>query len=143
LAQLARDVASGGAGGVVRVPRPHGKTAFAIMVAPLALDAGLEVGRRRSRETLFVIHDPLQRLPPAPQLVAEMFGLSLGSATLVAALAAGGDLKDYAERAGISMNTVRFHLKTAYARTGVHRQADLVRLVIAALRDLGDHRQEN
>jgi DNA-binding CsgD family transcriptional regulator len=41
------------------------------------------------------------------------------------------------------MNTVRFHLKTAYARTGVHRQADLVRLVIAALRDLGDHRQEN
>jgi DNA-binding CsgD family transcriptional regulator len=72
-----------------------------------------------------------------------MFRLPLGSATLVAALAAGDDLKDYAERAGISMNTVRFHLKTAYARTGVHRPSDLVRLVIGALRDLGDHRREN
>jgi DNA-binding CsgD family transcriptional regulator len=38
------------------------------------------------------------------------------------------------------MNTVRYHLKTAYARTGVGRQSELVRLVIAALRDLSDHR---
>jgi DNA-binding CsgD family transcriptional regulator len=40
------------------------------------------------------------------------------------------------------MNTVRFHLKTAYSRTGVHRQADLVRLVTAALRDIADHREK-
>jgi DNA-binding CsgD family transcriptional regulator len=76
-----------------------------------------------------------------PQLVAELFGLPLGSATLLAALAAGEELKDYAERAGISMNTVRFHLKTAYARTGAKRQSELVRLITAALRDLADHRE--
>jgi DNA-binding CsgD family transcriptional regulator len=99
-------------------------------------------GRRRSRGTLFVIHDPLSLSPPVPQLVAEMFGLPLGSATILAALAAGVELKDYAERAGISMNTVRFHLKTAYSRTGVHRQSDLVRLVTAALRDIADHREK-
>jgi DNA-binding CsgD family transcriptional regulator len=69
-----------------------------------------------------------------------LFRLPLGSATMLAALAAGEDLKDYAERAGISMNTVRFHLKTAYARTGIRRQSELVRLVTAALRDLADHR---
>jgi DNA-binding CsgD family transcriptional regulator len=72
-----------------------------------------------------------------------MFGLPIGSATIVAALAAGEDLKDYAERSGISTNTVRFHLKTAYARTGVHRQSDLVRLVTAALRDMSDHREKS
>jgi len=38
------------------------------------------------------------------------------------------------------MNTVRYHLKTAYARIGVKRQSELVRLVTAALRDLTDHR---
>ncbi len=143
LAQLVRDVASGGAGGVVRVPRPQGKTAYVLMVAPLALEDGVEAGGGRSRGTVFVIHDPLYRSPPLPQRVAEMFGLPLGSATLVAALAAGEDLKDYAERCGISMNTVRFHLKTAYARTGVHRQSDLVRIITAALRDLSDHRQKS
>ena len=66
--------------------------------------------------------------------------IPLGSATLLAALAAGEELNDYAERAGISMNTVRFHLKTAYARTGARRQSELVRLITAALRDLADHR---
>jgi DNA-binding CsgD family transcriptional regulator len=59
---------------------------------------------------------------------------------LLAALADGEELSAYAERAGISMNTVRFHLKTAYARTGAKRQSELVRLVTAALRDLADHR---
>lgn len=142
LAELARDVVSGGPGGVVRVPRPQGRAPYVIMVAPLNLEPGVDGGRRRSRGTLFVIHDPLSLSPPVPQLVAEMFGLPLGSATMLAALAAGVELKDYAERAGISMNTVRFHLKTAYSRAGVHRQSDLVRLVTAALRDIADHREK-
>jgi len=106
LAELARDVVSGGPGGVVRVPRPQGRAPYVIMVAPLNLEPGVDGGRRRSRGTLFVIHDPLSLSPPVPQLVAEMFGLPLGSATMLAALAAGVELKDYAERAGISMNTV-------------------------------------
>jgi hypothetical protein len=139
LAELQRDVASGGSGGLVRVPRPHGEPAYVVIVAPLFLGEGLDRGRRR-RGTLFVIHDPLHRAPTVPQLVAELFMIPLGSATLLAALAAGEELNDYAERAGISMNTVRFHLKTAYARTGVRRQSDLVRLITAALRDLADHR---
>ena len=66
-----------------------------------------------------MIHDPLHRAPTVPQLVAELFSIPLGPATLLAALAAGEELSHYAERVGISMNTVRFHLKTAYARTGV------------------------
>jgi DNA-binding CsgD family transcriptional regulator len=41
------------------------------------------------------------------------------------------------------MNTVRLHLKTAYARTGAKRQSELVRLITAALRDLADHRGTN
>jgi DNA-binding CsgD family transcriptional regulator len=139
LAELQRDVASGGAGGLVRVPRPNGEPAYVVIVAPLFRGDGLDGGRRRG--TLFVIHDPLHRGPTVPQLVAELFGLPLGSATLLAALAAGEELKDYAERAGISMNTVRFHLKTAYARTGAKRQSELVRLITAALRDLADHRE--
>jgi DNA-binding CsgD family transcriptional regulator len=39
------------------------------------------------------------------------------------------------------MNTVRCHLKTAYARTGVAGQSELLRLVIATLRNLTDHRE--
>jgi PAS domain-containing protein len=141
LAELQRDVAAGGSGGLVRVKRPHGEPAYVVIVAPLF--RGEELAGRRRRGTLFVIHDPLHRAPTVPQLVAELFSIPLGSATLLAALAAGEELNHYAERAGISMNTVRFHLKTAFARTGVRRQSELVRLVTAALRDLADHRGGN
>jgi PAS domain-containing protein len=140
LTELARDVVGGGAGGIVRVNRPDGKPAFVVMVAPLFLGGGLD-GGRQPRGTLFAIHDPLLRLPPPPQFIAELFRLPTGAANLLAALAAAEELGDYAERIGISMNTVRFHLKTAYARTGVHRQSELVRLITAALRDLADHRE--
>lgn len=112
-----------------------------VTVAPFFLGDDLETHAKRPRGTLFVIHDPLHHSTPAPQLLAAMFGLPLGAARLLAALSAGEELKDYAERAGISMNTVRFHLKTAYARTGVHRQSDLMRLITVALRDLADHRE--
>ena len=140
LAELQRDVAAGGSGGLARIARPQGKPAYVVLVAPLARGEGLDGQRRRG--TLFVIHDPLHRVPPMPQLVAELFRIPLGSATLLAALASGEELNAYAERAGISMNTVRFHLKTAYARTGVRRQSDLVRLITAALRDLAEHRDQ-
>jgi hypothetical protein len=60
LAELQRDVASGGSGGLVRVPRPHGEPAYVVIVAPLFLGEGLDRGRRR-RGTLFVIHAAASR----------------------------------------------------------------------------------
>ena len=46
------------------------------------------------------------------------------------------DLLDLARQSGPVLDEHgEFHLKTAYCRTGVHRQSDLVRLIIAALRN--------
>jgi DNA-binding CsgD family transcriptional regulator len=50
-------------------------------------------------------------------------------------------MQDYAERLGISINTARYHLKTAFDRIGVHSQTELTRRIILALRDLSDHRE--
>jgi hypothetical protein len=139
LAELGSNVRAGGAGGTVRVPRSDGKPAYLVIVAPLFLDERVD-GDGRRRGTLVIIHDPLSRPPSLPDLIAGLFNLPLGAANVLSALATGEDLKLYAERSGISMNTVRFHLKTAYARTGARRQGDLVRLVTTAMRDLADHR---
>jgi DNA-binding CsgD family transcriptional regulator len=143
LAELARDVVSGGAGGIVRVPRSSHGAPLVVMVAPLSRSEGLEAGRPRRHGTLFVVHDPARRPRLAAEHLAEMFNLPPGSAAMLAAMAGGEELKEYGERAGISMNTVRFHLKTAYARTGVRRQSELIRRITAALRDLTDHRDES
>lgn len=140
LSALEGDVRAGGPGGIVRVPRADGSPPYAIMVAPFFTEEGVDAARRRTRGVIFVIHDPLRHAKPASETIARLFGLPAGTASLVAAIAAEEDLAAYAERAGISMNTVHYHLKSAHARLGVRRQSELVRLVTAALRDLADHR---
>jgi PAS domain-containing protein len=142
LAELQRNVAEGGAGGVCRVPRRSGEAPYIVIVGSAFLEEGLE-RKCRARGTIFAIHDPLDREPASPDIIAALFGLPRASAHVVAALAAGEDLKLYAERSGISMNTVHFHLKTAFQRTGAHSQVKLTRLVVQALRDLLDHRRSN
>ena len=134
------NIRAGGAGGIARVPRSAGKPPCAIVVAPYFIDQQRDEGKSRPRGVIFVIHDPLVQPQPVAQTIGALFGLPPATANLVAAIAAHEDLTAYAERVGISMNTVRYHLKTAFARTGVGRQSELVRLVIVALRDLSDHR---
>jgi PAS domain-containing protein len=140
LAELDADVRGGGPGGTLRVPRADGKPHYAVMVAPYFSGEGIEESRPRQRGVIFVIHDPLSRSKPAAETVAALFGLPPGAAALVAAIVADEELAAYAERAGISMNTVHYHMKSAYARIGVKRHSELVRLVTAAMRDLADHR---
>ena len=66
----------------------------------------------------------------APARLARLHGLTAAEARLAAALAAGASIKDYAETAGISINTARWHLRQVLAKTGTKRQAELVRLLL-------------
>ena len=47
---------------------------------------------------------------------------------------------EFAMQAGISLNTVRFHLKSVYAKVGVRGQADLLRTVLTMVTVLGGER---
>jgi PAS domain S-box-containing protein len=53
-------------------------------------------------------------------------GLTPAEAGLVAALVAGDSLAQYAARTGRSLGTLRAQLKSVFAKTGTHRQAELV-----------------
>jgi Bacterial regulatory proteins, luxR family len=137
LAKLEADVLRGGAGGLVRIPRPSGGPPYVVLVS--ALPSGDDPLPQSQGGVLFAIHDPTRRKTPTERRIAELLHIPLGAAKLVQAMLEGADLKDYADRAGISMNTVRFHLKTAFARTETRSQAELVRIALSALKDLGPY----
>jgi DNA-binding CsgD family transcriptional regulator len=65
--------------------------------------------------------------------VASLFGLTTAEATLTAHLVGGMTVKDYAAHRGIAEGTARMQLKSALAKAGVGRQADLVRQVCQSL----------
>jgi hypothetical protein len=131
LAALQADVANGGAGGVVHVPRPSRRSPYLVLVS--ALPSGDDLFPSVRSGVLFSIHDPARRKVPAEQRIAELLHIPLGAAKVVRAMLAGEDLKHYAERTRISMNTVRFHLKNAFAGTETHSQAELMRVALSAL----------
>ena len=114
-----------------------GRPPYVVLVS--ALPSGDDLFPNSRGGILFAIHDPARRKAPTEQRIAQLLHIPLGAAKVVQAILEGTDLKDYAERAGISMNTVRFHLKNAFTGTETHSQAELVRVALSALGALEPH----
>jgi hypothetical protein len=140
LTALETDVARGGAGGLMRIPRLSGRVSYVVLVSPLP--SGDEVLPKARSGILIAIHDPSRRMASAAQRIAHILHVPPGAAKVVEAMLEGIELKDYAGRAGVSMNTIKFHLKTTFARTESRNQADLVRKAMMALSDLGPYFSE-
>ena len=73
---------------------------------------------------LLCIATPRQRAPEAPML-AQLFGLTAAESALMAAVAGGQRLQQYAACRGVSLATVRAQLRNVFVKTGAATQADL------------------
>lgn len=83
---------------------------------------------------LFVVARALMPSDPAGAEAIERFlGVTTGEARAIAALCQGVSPSAYAQARGLSRHTVRNQLKSAMAKAGVRRQADLVRLAVSCL----------
>jgi len=60
----------------------------------------------------------------------QVHGLTPAEIRLAAHLVRGGTVSGYAKEHGLSRNTVRNQLQSAYCKTGTHRQAELVALLL-------------
>lgn len=141
LTQQRLDVMNGGPGDIVRVPRRNVGKPYSLLVAPLPAgttvgSASFDAGARRG--VLFLIHDPDMQSADTAQTIANVFQMPQGAAQVVAALMDGEDARTYAEKRGISYDTVRYHLKIAFERTGVRSQSRLMQLVTRALTELSE-----
>jgi hypothetical protein len=137
IARTCANVRSGGSGGIIRVPRKNARPSYVLLITPLPSIAASFAADPLRPSTLVVIHDPDASVADEPETVAAVFGLPIGTARLVSALANGEDAKSYAERHDISMNAIKFHLRIAFARTGLRGQTRLLQAVSRALSDLG------
>ncbi len=61
-----------------------------------------------------------------------IYGLSAAQAQLATLVAQGIDLAAAAEKLGVTVNTVRTHLKRMFDRTGAHSQSALVSILLSA-----------
>jgi DNA-binding CsgD family transcriptional regulator len=67
--------------------------------------------------------------PSALETLAKLYGLTGSEVRVLQGIVDIGGIPKVAKSLGISEGTTKTHLKGLFAKTGTHRQADLVKLV--------------
>lgn len=77
--------------------------------------------------------DPEQELEPPKILIRRLFGLINAEADVALRIINGDGLKPIAADLAVSPATVKTHLQHIFEKTDTHRQAELVRLLLAVV----------
>jgi len=119
----------------LRVPRSSGRSDLGLVVRPVPVSKWSE-GQSSPSAAIF-ISDPDLHESASRQTLAELFELTPAEANLAILLARGLSLAEVSDTQNVSQHTARAQLKSIFAKTGVSRQAELVRLVIKSVASLG------
>lgn len=115
-------------GGSTSIPRPDSHFPLAVRISPLPLDDGTIF--RGSTPALVCATDLESEIVAPNAELIDLFGLTAAEVRLATAVFEGLTLPEAAERFAISINTVRFQLARIFDKTGVSRQAELVKLMM-------------
>lgn len=110
----------------VLVPRPSCRPPYMVQAMALPARRG---GGNGACAVLVTILDPVRGPRPRREAVRAVFGLTPAEAEVALRIFDGGGLAQAARETGIAVSTLRTHLLHVFEKTGVHRQADLVRLL--------------
>jgi DNA-binding CsgD family transcriptional regulator/PAS domain-containing protein len=114
-------------GGSLLRPRAGGKRSYVIHVVPFT---SATPDARDSRALVIVI-DPERQGEPEPDLLRRLYGLTRAEAEVALRVMRGDGLKPISDEMSLSVATLKTHLQHVFTKTGTHRQAELVRLLMA------------
>ncbi|RZL65230.1 MAG: helix-turn-helix transcriptional regulator [Variovorax sp.] len=110
----------------VVLPDETGRPQCVLHVGPLGVGAFGEAAR-----AVVFVYDLATARALAPAALCELFDTTPAEARAALQVLQGGSAKTMAGRLGVSVNTFNSQLKAAYAKLGTHRQADLMKLLLA------------
>lgn len=99
-------------------------------------DAAEEIASNTFGSILILI-STLGQMTVAPEAIENALLVSPAEARLASAIVGGSTITQYAQRAGLSRNTVRNQLASIFTKTGTSRQAELVTLIASLLPSAG------
>jgi DNA-binding CsgD family transcriptional regulator len=137
IAGCVRHGAEAGAGGSLRLSRGPDRAPLSLQVAPLRSEAPLFSMTERPVAILFVT-DPDRNTRSPIAWLQQRFGLTAAEAAFAGEIVAGAGIQAAADRLHISRSTGRTHLARIFEKTGTHRQAELVRLMLQRDREVDD-----
>lgn len=110
------------------ITRPSGEVSLGVVFEVVPDTSWLD---DRDRGTLLLyVRDAVNKSNVSSSVAKELFDFTPAETALALELANGLSLEDAAEKLGIMRNTARAHLRAIFSKTGVRRQAELVRVML-------------
>ncbi|MBV6424003.1 MAG: hypothetical protein NAOJABEB_01813 [Steroidobacteraceae bacterium] len=110
------------------VTRVSGRASLGVLVRPVP--PGEWPDDRHRPTAVAFIRDPGRKSQLSLEMVRHLFGLTGAEAALALLLANGYTLDEAAVELKIRKNTIRAHLRSIFAKTGVRRQTTLIHLLL-------------
>ena len=120
---------TGGLAAPVALPRTTGRP---LLAYPARL-SNSTANALADCQAMVILIDPDSRSPTPETNLRSLFRLTQAEARLATRLARGESLENVADQFGIGKETARSQLKSIFAKTGVHRQAELVAVLAKLL----------
>ena len=115
-------------GGAMRISRLYAQGTLQVTVIPVPKDNQMADGESSA---LVFVSDPTSSPRPRTTLMRQLYGLTPAEARVADTLLDGLEIRDAAERLGITLETCRFHVKRVLAKTRTRRQTELIRLMLS------------
>lgn len=110
----------------ITLQRPSGRASLGVVVRSLPR---LDSPEGRQPALVVYLRDPLHKASVHQQTLRQLFGLTPTEAELTIQLAHGHSLEEAGERLNIRRNTVKTHMRSIYAKTGVTRHSELTHML--------------
>lgn len=123
------DFTSGSRRRAVTLRSTHGPSLLAF-VSGVRPDQAMGVFGKSPR-VLITLYDPSQATSIDPFIIAECFNLTPAEARVAVEIASGTSAKQIAQHSGAALPTIRTHIQRVMEKTGVNRQTDLLRTLLA------------
>lgn len=114
-------------GGSFLCTRPSGRRPYIVHVVPINPNC---VAAPRYGRAMIIIVDPERQPEPPAALLQRLYGLTKSETQVALLVMRGQGLSPIAEELSVSLTTVKTHLRHVFDKTGMHRQAELVRLLV-------------
>lgn len=111
------------------LPGEGGEPRCVVHVAPLAASSAWSAGAEAG--AIVFLYDLKRASSVSPETLCAAFGMTAGEARAALQVTRGGSVEEMAGRVGVSANTFKTQLQAAYLKSGTHRQADLLKLLLS------------
>lgn len=116
------------AGGAMLIHRKEPLRPLQVVVSPFRQGTLLDEAQVTA---LIQFSDPFAIPKSRAEVLRALYRLTATESRLADLLLQGLEVRDAADRLGHSVETTRFHLKRVFAKTGVRRQTELIRLMLS------------